>query len=164
MDKLFIPPISVEQFAAYLDGNLPELQLHDIDLLIATNPIMTELAEVSDIIAEDTQFYMNDDFALEADMTMLDEQDLDLPDIETISTLNMNLDIETEFEIAATSVSEDDELKEESFNEECHIGNIPENFTISDCPNNSSITTEYPTDQVDTDFELFAPNEDNFDL
>ena len=56
MDKLFIPPVSVEQFAAYLDGNLPGSQMHNMDLLIATDPVMMELSEISDVIAEDTQY------------------------------------------------------------------------------------------------------------
>ena len=79
MDKLFTSPVSIEQFAAYLDGNLPDSQMNEMDMLIASNPVMEELAEMSDVIAEDTQLYLNDDFAYETDMAMLDEQDFDIP-------------------------------------------------------------------------------------
>ena len=82
MDRLFTPPVSIEQFAAYLDGNLLESQMHEMDMLIASNPAMEELAEMSDVIAEDTQLYLNDDFAYETDMAMLDEQDFDIPCID----------------------------------------------------------------------------------
>lgn len=162
MDKLFIPPVSVEQFAAYLDGNLSESQMHNMDLLIATDPIMMELSEISDVIAEETQYYLNDDFALEADMIMLDEQDFDLPDIDTNSISNMNLDIETEIEVASTSALENDNLNDDFFKEDNHVNDIPEDLTIPDCLNNSYIT-EHPTDndEVDTDFDLFTPNVNN---
>ena len=160
MDKLFIPPVSVEQFAAYLDGNLPESQMHNMDLLIATDPVMMELSEISDVIAEDTQYYMNDDFALEADMIMLDEHDFELPDIDSN---NMNLDVETEIEVDSTSALENDNLNDDFFKEYSLVNDIPEDFTIPDCLNNSYIT-EHPADndKVDTDFDLFTPNVDNF--
>ena len=160
MDKLFIPPVSVEQFAAYLDGNLPGSQMHNMDLLIATDPVMMELSEISDVIAEDTQYYMNDDFAIEADMIMLDEHDFELPDIDSN---DMNLDVETEIEVASTSALENDNLNDDFFKEYSLVNDIPEDFTIPDCLNNSYIT-EHPTDndKVDTDFDLFTPNVDNF--
>lgn len=82
MDKLFTSPVSIEQFAAYLDGNLSDSQMNEMDMLITSNPVLEELAEMSDIIAEDTQLYLNDDFAYETDMTMLNEQDFDIPCID----------------------------------------------------------------------------------
>lgn len=82
MDKLFTSPVSIEQFAAYLDGNLSDSQMNEMDMLITSNPVLEELAEMSDVIAEDTQLYLNDDFAYETDMAMLNEQDFDIPCID----------------------------------------------------------------------------------
>lgn len=166
MDKLFTPPISIEQFAAYLDGNLPEPQMHEMDLLIATNPVMEELMEISDVIAEDTQFYLNDDFALEVDMAMLDEQDFDLPDINNTSLLNTDMDIDTEIEVAAICASEEDDFNEDFLEEVCHVDNdTPEDSINSDYSCSSSlIGNPIDSDNVDTGFGLFTPNDDNFNI
>lgn len=81
MDKSLTPPISIEQFAAYIDSNLPESEMREIDFLIDSNAIMEELADISDIIDEDINMYLLDEFAYDADMTVLYEQDFEIPEI-----------------------------------------------------------------------------------
>lgn len=105
MHKPQTPPISVEQFAAYLDNNLPEAQMREIDLLIDSDTAMGELAEISDIVDECTNLYLQDEFAYEADMTMFDEQDFDIPEIAfapaaNTDAENSNNDNDTEIETA----------------------------------------------------------------
>ena len=82
MDKNFMPPVSIEKFAAYLDGNLSEDEMNLIDSLVSTNPDMEELVAVSDEVDEDIQVYMQDEFAYEADMTALEESDFDIPNLD----------------------------------------------------------------------------------
>ena len=82
MDKYFMPPVSIEKFAAYLDGNLSEDEMNSIDALVSTNPDMEELVAVSDEVDEDIQVYMQDEFAYEADMTALEDSDFDIPNLD----------------------------------------------------------------------------------
>ena len=77
MDKNFMPPVSIEKFAAYLDGNLSDDEMNRIDALVSTNPDMEELVAISDEVDEDIQIYMQDEFAYEADMTALEDSDFD---------------------------------------------------------------------------------------
>ena len=55
--------------------------MREIDFLIDSDAVMKELAEISDIIDEDTNLYMQDEFTYAADMTMLSEQDFEIPEI-----------------------------------------------------------------------------------
>ena len=43
MHKDFVPPVSIEEFAAYLDGNLSEDGMNRIDALAAMNHDMEEM-------------------------------------------------------------------------------------------------------------------------
>lgn len=66
MDKPFVPPISIEKFAAYLDGNLPENEMLNVSLLIESNDDMQQIMQINDSVNE----------ALEAN----DFIDMDLPE------------------------------------------------------------------------------------
>lgn len=82
MDRNFVPPVSIEKFAAYLDGNLSEEEMDGIDALVSSNPVMEELVSISDEIDEDVQVYLQDEFAYEADMTTLEDSDFDIPNLD----------------------------------------------------------------------------------
>ena len=62
MDSQFISSISIEKFAAYLDDNLPENEMQEIEAAISQNESLEELVEMSDMIDEDVQTYLQDDF------------------------------------------------------------------------------------------------------
>ena len=81
MDNFVNMPISVEQFAAYLDGNLSEQEMLEVETLIASNRDLEELVSMSDILEEDIQYYLNDEFAFDTDMSALSESDFELPQI-----------------------------------------------------------------------------------
>lgn len=83
MDNFFKVPISVEKFAAYLDKNLPESEMNYIEMMITENPALKELVNVSGVIDEDIQTYLQDEFAYDADMTILDSNDFDIPNLDT---------------------------------------------------------------------------------
>lgn len=92
MDKNFILPVSIEKFAAYLDGNLSEDEMNRIDALVAANPDMEKLVAASDEVNEDIQVYMQDEFAYEADMTALEDSDFDIPNLEADLTPHVGTD------------------------------------------------------------------------
>lgn len=92
MDKNFVPPVSIEKFAAYLDGNLSEDEMNRIDTLVSTNPDMEELVAISDEVDEDIQVYMQDEFAYEADMTALEDCDFDIPNLHADITSHLGTD------------------------------------------------------------------------
>lgn len=85
MDNNFDIPISIEKFAAYLDGNLPHDEINDIDAIIGGNPDMEALVSMADVVDEDVQHYINDDFLYEADITALENGEFDLPEIPNIN-------------------------------------------------------------------------------
>ena len=83
MHKNFMIPISVEEFAAYLDGNLSERNVNRIDNMGATNHDMQEMLSMSDKVDEDMQYYLQDGFAYEADMVALENCNFDIPNLDT---------------------------------------------------------------------------------
>lgn len=82
MDKIFVPPVSIEKFAAYLDGNLSVDEMNHIDALASTYPEMEELIDISDEVDENIQIYMQDEFVYEADLTTLEDSDFDIPNLD----------------------------------------------------------------------------------
>lgn len=76
-------PISIEQFAAFLDGNLPEAEMQAVAAAIDGNPdftaILGEVLNVDDAIAPldgSTDFF--------AEETLPDEEDFILPEIPAV--------------------------------------------------------------------------------
>ena len=92
MDKEFMPPLSIEEFAAYLDGNLSEDEMNRIDALVSTNPEMEELVDIADEVDEDVQIFMQDEFAYEADVMALKDSDFDIPNLDADITSNIGGD------------------------------------------------------------------------
>ena len=84
MENDMILPVSVEKFAAYLDGNLSDKEMRDIDALISSDPDMEELVSVSDEVDKDLDIYLQDEFGLDADMTALDNSDFDIPNLDNV--------------------------------------------------------------------------------
>lgn len=57
MYKDIVFPVSVEEFAAYLDGNLPEDEMSRVSSMIHNDSSMQELAEASQLIADTMDSY-----------------------------------------------------------------------------------------------------------
>lgn len=91
MDKLFTPSISIEKFAAYLDENLSDSEMHKIDLLIASNSKFGEISEMADIIDEESNLLNEDDFTMIDDMSALEDKDFEIPELELSNIDNENL-------------------------------------------------------------------------
>lgn len=107
MDKNFMPPVSIEKFAAYLDGNLSDDEMNRIEALVSTNPDMEELVAISDEVDEDIQVYMQDEFAYEADMTALEDSDFDIPNLEADLTPHVGTDTPDYREVACAADAAD---------------------------------------------------------
>lgn len=131
-------PISIEKFAAYLDGNLSEDEMSRIDALVSTNPNMEELISVSDIVDEDCQALQNDQFALEAELTALEGSDFEIPDIDA--------------DIFSSEADNEFEMQDVTDTEIASPG--PEDFYESS-DNGSSSTEEDFTDNGETPMDSY---------
>lgn len=103
MDKNFIPPVSIEKFAAYLDGNLSEDEMNHIDALVSTNPDMEELVAASDEVDKDILVYMQDEFAYEADMTALEDSDFEILNLDADLPLHIGTNTPDYREVACAA-------------------------------------------------------------
>lgn len=68
MHKDFVPPVSVEEFAAYLDGNLTEDGMKHISSVISINQDLADIAEISESVDDTKELYMQDDEFLLSDV------------------------------------------------------------------------------------------------
>lgn len=84
MDDHFMPPISVEMFAAYLDGNLTDAEMETVENILADNPALSELVDLADSLDQEIQDYMDDDFLYDADMSMLDDVEIEIPQLDDV--------------------------------------------------------------------------------
>ena len=166
MDNIFMPLVSIEKFAAYLDSNLSEDEMNRIDKLVSTNPEMEELVAISDEVDEDIQVYMQDEFAYEADMTALEDSDFDIPNLDAdiiphIGTDNTDYrgvacaaDAADEIsDIDVTNpLNDDDETIEDEFENDDFLTHKDED-TISNINDNNEGNAHEPSDfPLDDDF------------
>ena len=94
MHKDFVPPISIEEFAAYLDGNLSAAEMNRVANLVNNNSDMEEIVFISDAVDEDMLTYMQDEFAYEADMSALESSDFDIPNLDTDISAHLDNEIQ----------------------------------------------------------------------
>ena len=90
MHKDFVPPVSVEEFAAYLDGNLTESGMEHVSSVISNSEYLgdiaevscsindADIAEISDVVDDITEQYILDD-----DLQLFDAENMNfyIPDI-----------------------------------------------------------------------------------
>lgn len=75
MDKLFDSNISIERFAAYLDGNLPVKDMQEVSALIDGDNMLKQIVEASDVV-DDYRLSINTELPLE-----LQSDNFDVPKI-----------------------------------------------------------------------------------
>ena len=166
MDKDFMPPVSIEKFAAYLDGNLSEDEMNRIDTLVSTNPDMEELVAISDEVDEDIQIYMQDEFAYEADMTAFEDSDFDIPNLDADIPPHIGNDNPENREVACVAdaagditdiddphlLNDEDETVEDEFESDEFLRHKDED-TISNINVNNEGNAHEPSDfPLDDDF------------
>ena len=168
MDSQFISSISIEKFAAYLDDNLPENEMQEIEAAISQNESLEELVEMSDMIDEDVQTYLQDDFTYDADMSMLDESDFEIPQFDEISEEyplvasaadGSDENIDDKLDIPADTVPTDIDQLTDIHDDLDDFPDIDDlNHDQEHLPNGDSIF--HDENNVDLqDMNLFSPNE-----
>ena len=72
MDKMLQPSISVEKFAAYLDGNLLPEEMANISSAIEQSELLQDIMDASDLADETLANYSEYELALPQELSSLD--------------------------------------------------------------------------------------------
>lgn len=152
MDNHFMPPISIETFAAYLDGNLGEDEMNRIDTLVSTNPDMKILVSVSDEVDEDLRLYLEDKFACDADMTAWEDCDFDIPNLDADITPLIDVDERWKDKEVACAADVADDFDGEIFENDEYQAMQDEDPTTMFHEDNESNAQESPNILFDDDF------------
>lgn len=72
MHKDLVPPISIEEFAAYLDGNLSDDDVRRVSSVIENDEAMQDIAVNNQLVEETLSNYESSDFILPEELTSLD--------------------------------------------------------------------------------------------
>ena len=158
MHKDFVPPVSIEEFAAYLDGNLSEDGMNRIDALAAMNHDMEEMITLSDKIDEDVIVYTQDDFAYEADMAALENSDFDIPDLDVDITPHIGTDTKDDAVDETTDIVESTTLND---NNET-VPEMLENDDFLTYQDEDSISTNSDNHEDDVQEHSIFPLEEDF--
>ena len=158
MNKDFMPPVSIEEFAAYLDGNLSEDGMNRIDALAAMNHDMEEMITLSDKIDEDVIVYTQDDFAYEADMAALENSDFDIPDLDVDITPHIGTDTKDDAVDETTDIVESTTLND---NNET-VPEMLENDDFLTYQDEDSISTNSDNHEDDVQEHSIFPLEEDF--
>lgn len=142
MDDFFLPPVSIEKFAAYLDGNLSEEEMNHMNNIISESPQMNELVDLSDSIDQDIQDYIQDEFLFDADMSTLDEIDFEIPLLEDFS--------ENSYQDVVCAATEESQLNDSNIDDATFESTEYEIPTDADT---SHDTVEYNTPTEESPFE-----------
>lgn len=145
MDNNTWNPISVETFAAFLDGNLDEFEMSDMDNRISADPTMDELMSMSDIVDEDVMRYTNDEFTYETDMELLENSDFEIPNLDDVLVDNLGNNVSGEFEEAADTE------------------NLPNGDSVELFKDNPNVADPFKDDTIDLFRHDYIENYDPFD-
>lgn len=87
MDKHFNPSISIEKFAAFLDGNLPQDEMQNISSTIEHDEALKAILDTSNMIDTTLENGISDDVQIPDDIANLD---FDLPNL-TDNSVDFNM-------------------------------------------------------------------------
>ncbi len=139
MAKTMHNPISIEKFAAYLDGNLSIEETQDVAGLIMNDSALSELLAVNTAVDYQMQQMENDGYALPDDLANMEfdyphlDATTEFPNLDGIETLLIHEDYSVEPNNLGTN-NEDTSLFSESDGLSGNVGYS--NYPFSD--NNSS--------------------------
>lgn len=132
MDSQFISPISVEKFAAYLDGNLPEAEMQSVSSLINKNVDLAEIIDACDFIDEAIEYNSFLGQELPEEIRSLDFEIPNLDDIDNFEFEEINP--WENVEVACANDDNDlfypEDIEETEDTEECLLDNF--DFTNDD--------------------------------
>lgn len=87
MHKDFVPPISIEEFAAYLDGNLSDDEMQRVSSVIENDEAMQDIA-VNNLSIEDALSHREpSEFTLPDELTSLD---FEIPQFDDSNSMNFD--------------------------------------------------------------------------
>ncbi len=132
MDSQFISPISVEKFAAYLDGNLPEAEMQSVSSLINKNVDLAEIIDTCDFIDEAIEYNSFLGQELPEEIRSLD---FEIPNLEDIDNFEFEeINPWENVEVACANDDNDlfypEDIEETEDTEECSLDNF--DFTNDD--------------------------------
>lgn len=78
MHKDFVSPVSIEEFAAYLDGNLAEDGMEYISSIISYNNKLADITEISNVVDVTKEQYIQDEDLLPSE---IESMDFNIPEI-----------------------------------------------------------------------------------
>lgn len=87
MINLFDTSISIEKFAAYLDGNLPESEMNELSSTIESNSELQAFANVNTLIDDTINGYSEQDIELPLE---LQSKDFEIPSFSDLVTNNVS--------------------------------------------------------------------------
>lgn len=119
MDK-HLPPISIEQFAAYLDGNLPEAEMQQISKLAAQDENLGRLLEASSLVDDTLLSYEKQGLELPDEIASMD---FELPDINNLDIFTL---VDDSFSGNASHYLQEGINAEENFQQESETLNNSE--------------------------------------
>lgn len=71
MHKDFVPPVSIEEFAAYLDGNLSDDKMQSVSSVIENNETMLDIVGQNGLVEDLQETYNGDDNILPIELESL---------------------------------------------------------------------------------------------
>ena len=77
--------MTIERFAAFLDGNLSDTEMNRTERLISESEDLQNIVTMSDIIDEDESWYTVDDNELDSEIEMMENNGIDIPQIEDLA-------------------------------------------------------------------------------
>ena len=163
MDKHFQPSITIEEFAAYLDGNLHPDEMKVIASAIESDEVMHNIMEASELADETLANYSDEDLALPEELTSVhfqvpfDEFDNQSNETNTVNEHGISLHSTKEEMIAHdnTNTIVDDHLSEDRTNGEFSL------LTIPDISHNGSANKLLTHHVIDIDKEISLENKES---
>lgn len=109
MHNDFMPNISIEEFAAYLDGNLLPDGMERIEQVISSDPSLAAIKGLSDRVESDVVSFYENNLQIPESIANLD---FELPDIDNFNGVQNSFELEVANILAEPLIShhEDDSL------------------------------------------------------
>ena len=130
MENNFIPPISIEKFAAYLDENLSADEMHHMSALVGADSKMQEIMELSNFMDDSLHDNNNDSTKLPDEILSMN---FEIPSIDTdsydlqkeilfndgVASLHLTVDSIVDVE---TDINSDNKPEDDFFEKNCEEG------------------------------------------
>lgn len=88
MNKDYLFPVSIEKFAAFLDGNLGEFEMAEVQSLISNSEALQEISAVESLVSESAQSFSNDSVIQIPEVS----NGFEIPEIPLVGMMKDNLD------------------------------------------------------------------------